>query len=273
MRPVEANRQKEGLAVALEPLEQPYRFRRRNAIGVVGISSVVGKPAYGGAELSRPQRKDPVVNLTVPAPGVDGEIPRQVIVQPARANLQRHTIVIQLSHTRREPPVGAKQLRQRDCIGQFLAKVRGVRCLQRSRVGEDAGRIRPSAGEQRRSAWAAQRILTVGAVEPDATGRQFVDVRRSNRRSVRAEVVVQIVGNQKEHVGTSRRLGFRAGCPSHGQQSGNTGDPFQRHTSLAAKVRSIHGYARRDDGWFRNKFSDLPHPSAERWRVIRRWFL
>ena len=219
MRPVEPDRQEKGLAVSFEALEQSHRFSSGNPVGVFGIRPTFREPAHRSAELSGPQREDPVVNLPVAAARIDGEVPGWVVVQSSRADRERHAVVIELPNACREPAVRTKELRERDRLRQLLAEMRRHR-VRRRWVGEHTGGVRPPPRQQRRAARAAQRVLRVGAVEPHTAGRQLVDVRRTDRGTVCAEVVVQVVGDQEEHV-EPRRLD-RLRSPSrerHSQRS------------------------------------------------------
>ena len=171
---------------------------RGDAVGLLGIRSFVGQPAESRAELSRQEREDLVVTLAIASARIDGEIPRWVIVEASGADVVRHAIVIELADPGRDPAVRAECLRQRHCTGQLLAEVRRHGVF--ARIRQYTCRVGASPGEKRRAARAAQRILVVGAIESHSARRQPVDVRRSNRAAVGAQVIVQIVCDQKQDV-------------------------------------------------------------------------
>lgn len=92
-----------------------------------------------------------------------------------------------------------EQLRQRDHVRHLFPKW--------SCVLENAGRVRPAAGQKRRSARIAHRVLTVGSIEADAPGGQAVDVRRlDGRRRVATQAAAKIIDDDEQDVGPLRRL-------------------------------------------------------------------
>ncbi len=91
-------------------------------------------------------------------------------------------------------------LGQRDHVGVALPEV--------DAVGPDVQVVRPSAGQERRPRGIAQRLLTVGTPEEDATLGQGVHVGGQRRRTVAAQFRPQVVGDDEQDV-RPRWLGFR----------------------------------------------------------------
>ena len=176
------------------------------AVRVLVVRGRRGVVRQGAAKLPRwCQVRELSLLVLVDASRIDECFPRRRVVQPARADLPGVPVVVDLPDTRDEVPVPSEHLRQRDDVGDDLAKV-GLQVV-------DARGIGPQAGQQRHPARAAQRKLRVGAVEPDAACGQAIQVGSLDQRMPeRAEVVVEIVGHDQEHVGASclRRLGH--GC-------------------------------------------------------------
>ena len=113
-----------------------------------------------------------------------------------------HVVVIELADPADEVAGLAKRLRHAD--------LRGNRLPEDLPVGQDARAVGIESGEHRIAARPAQRERAVRAIEAHAAGRQLVDVRRLGQRvAVAAEQVVEIVGDQEQHVraaGVSGRL-------------------------------------------------------------------
>jgi hypothetical protein len=105
--------------------------------------------------------------------------------------------VIDLPDAGRDVAVVLEQLRQRHGIRPVLAELRD-QLVNANRIGSESR-------QQRCAAWIAQRKLVVGAVEPYAPLRQPIDVRRlDDRVTIRAQVVVEIVGHDQQHIGPAR---------------------------------------------------------------------
>jgi hypothetical protein len=108
--------------------------------------------------------------------------------------------VEQLAEADRRVAVEPKVLRQRDHVRQRLAEV--------PPQVPDAERIRPPPGQDGRARRVADRLLTVGAGEPDAAARERVEVGRARLRvAVGAEVRPQVVRGDEQHVRPRRRGG------------------------------------------------------------------
>ncbi len=83
---------------------------------------------------------------------------------------------------------GAKQLRKRHDVAEAIPKVNLVREYLRG--------FRTQAGEERRAAGIADRVLTIGPLESQAACRQPIDVRRVDMRAaVAAEFRPQVVSD------------------------------------------------------------------------------
>ena len=81
----------------------------------------------------------------------------------------------------------------------------GWRFAEVTGVGEHAGLLRVQSGHERGTAWVANGVLAVGAVETHAAPGQAVDVRRLDERvAVAAKVVVKVVHGDKKDI----RLGL-----------------------------------------------------------------
>ena len=101
--------------------------------------------------------------------------------------------MIEFADARDEIASLPKCLWQADGVGDVFAKLRGV--------FEDLGGVRSQSGQERGSRRVAQGILTVGAIEPDAAGRQAVDVGRLHPRiSIAAEPGIQIVRDNVQDI-------------------------------------------------------------------------
>ncbi len=250
MRPVEADPEEEGLALAAEPLEQLDRARGNEAVRVFPVLPfVVGEPAQRAAELPRHQGEHPVEDLSIAPARVDGEVPRLVVVEAAGPDVEWHAVVEQLADAGRHVAVGAKRLRQRHRVGQPFPEVRGHRVAPG--VGEYPCRVRTTSGQQGRPAGTAQRILRVRALEPDASRCQRVDVGRARRPSVTGEVRVQVVRHDQQHV-QPRRRGSRGGLRGErggGQHAGaeDQGGPKGRAHAAGVTGRCRHGVVHADD--------------------------
>ena len=96
-------------------------------------------------------------------------LPRLVVVEAAGADLGRHAVVIDLADAGHAVADACGRAGQRHDVGMVLAEVGGVL--------EDAGRIGPQAGHERRPAGIAQRKLAIGPVEEHAASWPAVDVR------------------------------------------------------------------------------------------------
>src|SRR5439155_3955556 len=111
-----------------------------------------------------------------------------------------HAVVEDLARPDRRVALRAEMLGKGDDVGQVLPEVRGVLL--------DARRVGPPAGHEGRSARVAERILAVGAVEPDPSRRQAVDVRRPDERmAIAADAIVEIVRGDKEDIELPLRVG------------------------------------------------------------------
>ena len=166
----------------------------------------------------------------VAASRVDAMLPRDLVVQPVGADVARIAVMEHLAHPGDVVAVVHEHLRQRHHVGQSLPKM----VLQ---VEHPRG-VGAKSGEQRRAAWAAQRELAVGMVEPHAVRGKAVDIGRLHQRMpVAAQVVVHVVHGDEQHVGLGRG-GF---CRSHAavDRCGQNGRPTQY---LQASQNGIRGH-------------------------------
>ena len=70
------------------------------------------------------------------------------------------------------------------------------------RISQNASAIRIEPCQHGVAAWSAQRKRTIRSIESNATSRQAIDVRRFGFRiAIATEHVVEVVRNQKQHVG------------------------------------------------------------------------
>jgi hypothetical protein len=232
--------------LARESLEQPLRFRRCKPVGLFPIGRLVSHPAQRGSEVSRlADGRDAIVRVAVVAARVDDQVPRSIVIQARGADVGRHTVVIELADTGHEVAVAPVKLRPRHGFGELLAQVRRHQARVR-RVGEHAGRVRPASRQEGRPAGIAQRELRVGAVEAHAARGEGVDVRRVNRGTVRAQVHVEVVGDDQKNVGGVRSRGW--------------------HRSLRADQRRHEQHQQHDEvsAWHGAHSSETPPPTSAR---------
>jgi len=101
----------------------------------------------------------------------------------------------QLSDARGYISVSPKMFRQSNDIRS--------RSPEMCAVVEHAGRVGTQAGQKRSSGRIAERILAIGSLEQNTACSQPVDIRRTDERmSVAAKIVVQIVCDDEQDVGT-----------------------------------------------------------------------
>ncbi len=126
--------------------------------------------------------------------GLTNEIPRGRIVQAARADLSRISVVKDLADARREIAVALEHLRQRLHVGQNRAEI-GLQ-LVKSASCRAAGRSAARRGSGLHSGnWVYARSKRTPRV------REPIEVRRLHHRMAeRAHVVVQIVGHDDQDV-------------------------------------------------------------------------
>ena len=191
MRTVETDGQEERFVASFEALQEPHRLGCGDPVGVLGVLSVVREPAQCGAEQARPERKDAVEDFPVASARIDGDVPRGIVVQARGPDIERNRTDESFPHCG-EPAVRSKS-------GGIVT----IRSFSRKwgtwvLTGWPA-RLRVRTAPVSTMTCRLPRLLRVGAVEfgpPRAACR----CRRTNRRAVSAEVVVQIIGDQKEHV-------------------------------------------------------------------------
>ena len=110
VRAIKPHGQIEGRFVCGVLFQQFDRFGRRDAVGLFLIRAVGRQPTERAAITTRHQTEDFFLFMLVTAFGVDRVIPRSRIVMPRRANVDRHTIVINLANPRGRVAGPAKHL-------------------------------------------------------------------------------------------------------------------------------------------------------------------
>ena len=246
----EAARQEEG-PVGVLP-EQFGDLCRGLAVGLFLIRPVGGQPAQGATETGRAlgpriQREDLFLVVLVPAARVDRPFPAGRVVQAIGADLRGHAVVEKLADAGHAVAGLAEGLREALRIRHVLAELRGVLV--------DAQGIRAQARQEAGPARVAERELAVSPVEPDASSRQGVDVRRRPRAAVAAQCVVgQVVRDDEQHVHRPGRVGVR-GARDEGESRQGENQPTHG---------ASFGFARRAGaGWYRKTPPGVP-PLCER---------
>jgi len=103
--------------------------------------------------------------------------------------------VEQFSDARGHISILPKMFRQSDDIRRRRPEVRTV--------VEHTRRIGAQAGEKRSACWITERILAVGSLEQNTSCGQRIDMWRTDQRmSVAGKVVIQIVCDNEQDVGT-----------------------------------------------------------------------
>ena len=158
-----------------------------------------------------------------------GAVPRFRQIHPLR--LERFITAAaemkDLPKGRRVPALLLEQLRERDHIRQLVA--------HQCRVVGHASLVRSQAGQERRAARIADRILHIGPLEAHAAFRQPVDVRRLHRRvAVTAERVAQIIHGDEQNV---RPLSGKHVI--RGEQKAYCGEEFHRVLSNIASGTGV----------------------------------
>ena len=113
--------------------------------------------------------EDLVLVVLVPPARVDHFEPGGGIVQPARADLVRHAVVVDLADPGHEIALLLEELRQGNHVGKMLAEIRAV-LVNLRHVGALAG---PERGPAR----VAEGEAAIGAIEANAAAGEAVDVR------------------------------------------------------------------------------------------------
>ena len=227
MRTVEADRQEERLLLfreGLEPLDGPGSGA---AVGLLGVGAVGGQPADRAPELPGHERKDQSLVIHVAALGIEDRVPAGGIIQAVGADLLGNAVVVELADPLDLKARVTKRLRQRDGVGDRLAKVPGVVA--------NGGRGGPPAGEQARAAGVAERKLAVGPLEPHASGRQPIDARRLCRLvAIRPQRTAQVVADHEQDVSRrGRRFGRHRG-PDQAAAGGDDREARPTHRSSSA---------------------------------------
>ena len=120
-------------------------------------------------------------------------IPGGRIVQAAGPNVTGIPVVIDLPHAGGIIAVVLEHLRQRHHVRQHGSEIR-LQVMNSSSV-------RPQPRQQRDTAWTAQRKLVIGAVESEPARGKTIEVGTLDQRvPIRAQVIVEIVGDDEQHV-------------------------------------------------------------------------
>ena len=193
VRPEETDGEEERGLVVRKGLQPRHGLGRSQAVGLLRVAPLGREPTDRAAELPRLEREHlPLVGLVAPL-GIEDGIPTRRIVEPIGADLPGHAVVIELSDPLDAVAGGAEGLRQRHHAGVEITEADGV--------VTDAGPRRTPPGEEARPARIAERILTVGPGEADATGGELVDVRRDRLRvAVAAKRAAEVVADHKQDV-------------------------------------------------------------------------
>ena len=103
--------------------QEVNRCRRALAVGLLRVVAISRQPSGAWPEpRTGRDRKDLVLVVFVATPRIDDLLPRLRVVETAGANLSRHAVVIQLADAGDEVAILAKQLGQRDDVGNVLAR-------------------------------------------------------------------------------------------------------------------------------------------------------
>jgi hypothetical protein len=221
VRPIEPRGDEERTVLVL--LEQGNRFAGDLAVRVLVVGRRRRVERERAAEpASRREVRQLRFLVFVDAARIDEQVPRGRVVEAAGADVAGIPVVINLAHTCRHVAVALEHLRQRDDVGH-------VGPDRRHQVVDPDG-VGPQARHERRAARITEWVLVVRAVEPHASRRQPVDVGRpDDRMPVGAEVVIQVVCRDQQHVRPPRGRGLLR--PRHVRAREDEGGTNQRRSA------------------------------------------
>jgi hypothetical protein len=197
--PVESHREKEGTILFLRTaFQDPFGILRQHRVGVVLVAFRRGIPAQGATVLTGRQGEDrPLVDAVDPG-GVELKFPRTRIIMTVRPDRVGNVVMIEFADPAREVTLEPEGLRQADRRGNRLA--------EDERIRQDARAVRVEPRQHRVPARPAERKGAVSLLEANPARGESVDVRRLRLLvSIAAEVVVEVVGDEEEHVRPVRR--------------------------------------------------------------------
>ena len=199
VRPIEADGQEERRPLGGIGLQELDCRGRPDAIGLLFVGAVRRQPTERAAKPAGDEAEDDRLVIFVAAAGIDLVVPRVGVVVPVGADGGRHSVVVDLAHAVGRVTVLAEQLRERHHVRKPLADA--------DRVAPDERLIRIQPGHEGSPARTAERILAVRTFEANPPGSQTVDVGRLHHpMAVTAEIAVEVVANQKQHVGPGSGL-------------------------------------------------------------------
>ena len=220
VRPKEAESEEEGFVPFLgEAFEDPDGVPGLHGIGMLRRWCRGRVPAQGTSELLRDERGDiGFLQPTIDACGVEFEFPAGRVIVTVGPDGAWDVVVIHFADATGEVIGAAK------CVWQ--ASLSGNGLPEDLAVVVDAGAVGIEAGEDRIAAGAAQRKRAIGSIESRAAGGEPVDVGGYRQRiPVAAETIVQVVGDDEEHIfGTVRaRSGYEQEGSNKPEEHGGWG--------------------------------------------------